>query len=84
MKPNCNCNEELIKKIKEKNNLNGEAFIYFRDLNIFNGALTNAIIIEEKVTTKAGKQRNKSSHVNIVHNYCPFCGVAYQADSQKL
>lgn len=76
-KPNCKCTEELITKIKAKNNIDGNAFVYFRDQNILNGSLTNAVIIEETVTTKSGKKRTKNSHVSVIHSYCPFCGTAY-------
>ena len=75
--PNCKCTEELITKIKAKNNIGENAFVYFRDQNIFNGSLMNAVIIEETVTTKSGKKRTKNSNVSVVHSYCPFCGKAY-------
>lgn len=76
-KPNCKCTEELLNKIEAKNNINENDFVYFRDQNIWNGSLTNAVIIERTVTTKSGKKRTKTSHVSVIHSYCPFCGKAY-------
>jgi len=84
-KPNCDCTDKLIKKIREMNKLDDAAIIYFREQNLLNGSLISVISIEEKVTTKKGKVRTKNSHVNIGHSYCPFCGVAYAttADDKK-
>ena len=76
-KPDCECNQKITDNIKEKHSLTEEAFVYFKDQNIFTGSLVNYISIEHKIKTKAGKEKMKTDNIPIVHNYCPFCGKKY-------
>lgn len=83
-KPNCKCATELTDKIKEHHGLTDEAFVYFRDMNLFTGGLASYVIIEERVKTKAGKEKKRNFNIPVVHNYCPFCGKQYIADERVI
>ena len=66
MKPDCNCVERIIQELQLE--WKDATMVYFPDMNLFSGTLTNKIISE-----KDGKKLRKFQRT-IVHNYCPFCG----------
>jgi len=71
MKPNCSCMETTIERLKEfyPNYTN----VYFGDMELLSGGLTNAVTIE------MGK---KKKYLIIQHAYCPFCGKKYAANKE--
>ena len=78
IKPDCDCLNILLEKVKETNKIPPEDEMYFQDQNLFGGQMMSSILIEHKRTSKAGKVRKFTDHVNIMHSFCAFCGKAYR------
>jgi len=71
MKPNCECMEMTIQRLKEF--YPNYTHVYFNDIELLSGGLTNAVTIE------MGKKKN---YLIVKHAYCPFCGKKYAANKE--
>ena len=76
MKPNCSCMEMTIQRLKEF--YPNYTHVYFDDMDLLSGRLTNSVTIEMGKMTLDKKKK----HIIVTHAYCPFCGKKYAANKE--
>jgi hypothetical protein len=73
VKRTCNCQEKILVQLKERYKADDAVL---DEVNLFSGqTFANAALIFN------GKRRKKT--VFVVHEFCPWCGVAYTRTSVK-